>query len=84
MQAELLDMGLCVNHNRIEWLMSQAKLSGVSKRRGYMVTTHRNPQAKLAPDLVKRKFTATGIDQLWVADMTYVLTWVGFCTLQWW
>ena len=28
-QAELRDMGLCVNHKRIERLMSQAKLRGV-------------------------------------------------------
>jgi putative transposase len=80
-QAELRDMGLCVNHKRIERLMSQAKLRGVSRRRGFVVTTHRNPQAKAAPDLVKRQFTATGINQLWVADMTYVSTWAGFLYL---
>jgi putative transposase len=80
-QAELRDMGLCVNHKRIERLMSQAKLRGVSRRRGFVVTTHRNPQAKAAPDLVKRQFTATGINQLWVADMTYVPTWAGFLYL---
>ena len=80
-QAELRDMGLCVNHKRIERLMSQAKLRGVSRRRGYVVTTHRNPQAKAAPDLVKRQFTATGIHQLWVAVTTYVPTWAGFLCL---
>ena len=80
-QAELRDMGLCVNHKRIERLMSQAKLRGVSRRRGFVVTTHRNPQAKAAPDLVKRQFTATGINQLWVADMTYMPTWAGFLYL---
>ncbi len=80
-QAELRDIGLCVNHKRIERLMSQAKLRGVSRRRGFVVTTHRNPQAKAAPDLVKRQFTATGINQLWVADMTYVPTWAGFLYL---
>ena len=80
-QAELRDMGLCVNHKRIERLMRQAKLRGVSRRRGFVVTTHRNPQAKAAPDLVKRQFTATGINQLWVADMTYVPTWAGFLYL---
>lgn len=29
-------------------------------------------------DLVKRNFTATRPNQLWVADFTYVHTWVGF------
>ncbi len=38
-QAELRDMGLCVNHKRIERLMKLANLQGVSRRRGYVVTT---------------------------------------------
>ena len=81
MQAELRDMGICVNHKRIERLMKLANLQGVSRRRGYVVTTQRDRHAKAAPDLVKRQFTATGIDQLWVADMTYVPTWAGFLYL---
>jgi hypothetical protein len=80
-QAELSDMGLCVNHKRIERLMKLAKLHVVSRRRGYVVTAQRDHQAKAAPDLVKRQFTATGINQLWVADMTYVPSWVGFLYL---
>ena len=77
-QAELQDMGLQVNLKRIERLMRLAHLRGVSRRRGYVVTTQRDRQSKAAPDLVKRQFTATGINQLWVADMTYVPTWAGF------
>lgn len=80
-QAELQDMGLQVNLKRIERLMRLAHLRGVSRRRGYMVTTQRDRQAKAAPDLVKRQFTATDINQLWVADMTYVPTWAGFLYL---
>ena len=30
------------------------------------------------PDLVKRQFTATRPNQLWVSDFTYVATWRGF------
>jgi transposase InsO family protein len=30
------------------------------------------------PDLVERNFPATAPDQLWVADITYVVTWNGF------
>ena len=80
-QAELSDMGLCVNHKRIARLMKLASLRGVSRRRGYVVTTQRDRQAQAAPDLVKRQFKATGINQLWVADMTYVPTWAGFLYL---
>jgi putative transposase len=44
-------------------------------------TTVRGEETRLAPDLVKRDFTATGPDQLWVADITYVPTWAGFLYL---
>ncbi len=54
-QAELRDMGLCVNHKRTERLMKLANLQGVSRRRGYVVTTQRDRYAKAAPDLVKRQ-----------------------------
>ena len=47
-------MGLCVNHKRIARLMKLASLRGVSRRRGYVVTTQRDRQAQAAPDLVKR------------------------------
>ena len=30
---------------------------------------------------MQREFTATGINQLWVADMTYIPTWAGFVYL---
>lgn len=35
------------------------------------------PVAARHPDLVKRDFTATGSNQLWVTDLTYVPTWAG-------
>jgi transposase InsO family protein len=41
-------------------------------------TTVGNPKADHPSDLVKRQFTATRPNQLWVADFTYVATWIGF------
>ena len=38
-------------------------------------------EAPAAPDLVRRDFTATAPDQLWVADITYVPTWEGWLFL---
>jgi transposase InsO family protein len=38
----------------------------------------RQPERRPAPDLVRRDFTATTPDQLWVADVSYILTWAGF------
>lgn len=79
--AELLDMSQRVNKKRIARLMALAGIRGVSRRRGFTVTTRRDKQAKAAPDLVKRQFVASDINQLWVADMTYVPTWSGFLYL---
>ncbi len=80
-QAELEDMGRHVNHKRIERLIRLAHIRGVSRRRGYVVTTQRDRYAHAVPDLVKRQFTASAINQLWVADMTYIPTWAGFLYL---
>ena len=44
--------------------------TGASHRRGGPVTTQRDKEARPAPDLVDRDFTATGPNQLWVADIT--------------
>jgi putative transposase len=55
-------------------LLKQAGLRGVSRRK-WPVTTVRAAHARPAPDLVQRAFTATGPNQLWVADITYIPTW---------
>lgn len=39
---------------------------------------HRQGQADTRPDLVERQFTADRPHHLWVADMTYLRTKVGF------
>ena len=52
---------------------SRPGLRGVSRRK-WPVTTVRAAQARPAPDLVQRAFTATGPNQLWVADITYIPT----------
>ena len=80
-QAELADQGVKAGHNRIAAVMRANGLRGVSRRRGWCVTTKRDKDRRPAPDLVQREFTATGINQLWVADMTYIPTWAGFVYL---
>jgi putative transposase len=80
-QAELRDEGTRVGRKRVARLMRVAGLRGVSRRRGFVVTTRRDPKQRPAPDLVNRKFVAEGPNQLWVADMTYVPTWAGFIYL---
>ena len=58
--------------------MRQARLVGASHRHGGPTTTRRDKDARPAPDLVNRDFTASGPDQLWVADITCVPTAAGF------
>ncbi len=79
--VELADRGVRVNHKRVGRLMHEAGIKGVSRRRSFVITTHRNKRDRPAPDLVQCHFKATCINQLWVADMTYIPTWAGFLYL---
>lgn len=78
--AELKSHGETASKNRIARLMRLAPINGITRRR-HIVTTQQDRSAKKAPDLVKRQFTATAINQLWVADMTYLPTSEGFLYL---
>lgn len=80
-RAELQAAGHRISRKRVARLMRLAQLRGVSRRRGFTITTERNLRQRPAPDLVNRRFHAQGPDQLWVADMTYVPTWHGFLYL---
>ena len=79
--ADLRQRGERHGRKRIARLMRDAGLVGASHRRGGPVTTRRDTDARPAPDLVDRNFTASGPDQLWVADITYVPTAAGFLYL---
>jgi len=78
--AELAAQGVHVGRKRVTRLMAAAGLAGVSRRKG-TTTTRRDRDARPAPDLVERDFTAAAPDQLWVADITYIPTWAGFLYL---
>jgi putative transposase len=78
--AELVETDIHVGRKRIARLMRAAGLAGISRRKG-TITTRRDRDARPAPDLVARNFTATAKDQLWVADITYIPTWAGFLYL---
>lgn len=78
--ADLQADGVRVGKKRVARLMREARLVGVSRRRG-PTTTVRSKRARHAPGLVERDFTAEGPDALWVADITYVPTGSGFLYL---
>lgn len=81
-RAELQEAGIVASRKRIARLMRLAQIRGVSRRRSFCVTTERDVRHRPAPDLVHREFVATDINQLWVADMTYIPTWAGFLYLS--
>lgn len=81
-RAELREMGLAVSRKRVARLMRAAHLRGISRRRGFTMTTQRDRRQRPAPDLVNRQFHASQPDRLWVADMTYIPTWAGFLYLS--
>jgi putative transposase len=78
--AELQDEGTRVGRKRVARLMKESGLAGVSRRKR-TVTTRRDRSARPAPDLVDSKFVADKANAHWVADITYVPTWVGFLYL---
>lgn len=77
---ELRSEGIRVGQKRVARLMGQDGLAGTHRRR-FQTTTVADESARPAPDLVERDFTATGPNQLWVADFTYVRTWQGWLYL---
>ncbi len=77
--AVLANAGVFVGKKRVARLMKAAGLEGISRRKKYRST--RDKDARPAPDLVDRAFSATAPNQLWVADITYVPTWSGFLYL---
>jgi putative transposase len=77
--AELAAQGIPASRNRVARVMREANIVGVSRRK-FVVTTVRDG-GRQAPDLVDRAFTADAPNVLWVADITYVPTWMGFLYL---
>lgn len=68
--AELHHQGTVVNHKRVLRLMRADNLLAVRKRRFVFTTDSRHTYA-VYPNLAAR-WTLTAINQLWVADITYV------------
>lgn len=70
--------GIEVARCTVERLMRDMGLKGAVRGQKYKKTTESDNNAARPVDLVKRDFTASGPNQLWVADLTYVATWRGF------
>lgn len=69
--AQLRREGWCVNHKRVLRLMRQDNLLCLRKRSFVPMTTDSRHSWRVVPNLALRMIP-TGMDQLWVADITYV------------
>lgn len=69
-QATLRRQGFRVNHKKIRRLMQEDNLLAI-RRRKWIATTDSRHQLAVFPNLAPF-MEPTGVDQLWVADLTYI------------
>lgn len=67
---ELRQQGWAVNHKRVARIMQEDNLLCVPRRR-FLLTTDSNHNLEVYVNLAAR-LELSGIDQLWVADLTYI------------
>ena len=72
--------GFVVNHKRVLRLMREDNLLCLRKRSFVPVTTCSRHEWRVVPNLA-RGLVTTGLDQLWVADITFVRMQEGFAFL---
>lgn len=77
---ELKAQGLRLSRKRVIRLMQEQGLKGKTRRR-WVRTTHSKHGLPVAPNLLARKFEASGPDQRWVGDITYLRTGEGWLFL---
>ena len=65
-----------IGRDQVGRLMRELGIRGVRRGKRF-VTTRRDDKADRPPDLVNRAFNASGPNQLWVTDLTFVATWSG-------
>lgn len=68
--AELRRRGMPVNHKRVLRMMRQDNLLALRRRR-FVVTTNSNHKFEVYLNLARR-MKLSGMDQLWIADITYI------------
>jgi putative transposase len=68
--SELQQRGFAINHKRVLRMMREDNLLCV-RRRSFVVTTDSRHNLPVYPNLA-REITPTAINQLWVADITYI------------
>jgi transposase InsO family protein len=76
--AELKDLGETCSRQRVARLMKASSIAAKMHKR-FKKTTHQSGNPYFVPeDLIRQDFTASGPNEAWVADITYVLTQIGW------
>jgi transposase InsO family protein len=78
---QLRDLGQRCNRKRVERLMRQEGLKGRTGRRRKVRTTNSQHDQPVAPNLLLQRPAPSRIDEVWVADITYVPTAQGWLFL---
>jgi transposase InsO family protein len=73
--------GILCNHKRVERVMREHAIQGISRRRKPPTTTDSKHKLPVAPNVLNRDFTATAPNQKWLGDITYIDTLEGFLYL---
>lgn len=75
---ELKRQGQRCNHKRVERLMRQEGLKALSGKRRKVRTTNSDHDQPVAPNLLLGRSAPVKVDEVWVADITYVPTAEGW------
>ncbi len=79
--AELRRRGYRCNHKKVERLMRRERLQGRRRKGARVRTTDSNHNHPIAPNLLRGRPAPTRINEVWVADLTYIRTAEGWLFL---
>ena len=79
-RSELVDQGFEIGRKRVARLMRELGLQGVCPRK-FRVTTQSDHDHPIAENVLDRDFEATGPNEKWATDITYVYTGEGWLYL---
>ena len=80
MTEELQEEGLNVGHRRVGRLMRENGIK-IIRTQKYKATTDSNHTFNIAPNLLDQDFSATGPNQKWAGDISYIWTSEGWLYL---
>ena len=78
---ELRRRGVEAGRDQVARVMRQHGIEGKPRGRKHRTTIPDEAAVERARDLLQRDFTATGPNEKWVCDITYLRTWNGFLYL---